>query len=243
MRALICLFTLGGIAGHLTASAQTLGTQGQGSTPDFSGIYDASGVSIGSSVYSEPDAYPLTDEGERALSAYDHVTADRQNIDDCAPETVPPILWGRTPVRFSQEDGHVTMHFERDDAVRTIHLDGSPPPADQPHSELGYARGRWVGSELRIETTHLVDGYVSNAGHPLSRDARLTERYWRNPGQMDLQMELVVEDPGNFTQPVTLSRVFTWSPEAQVRPWNCISFGDRHEEPDIDELARMLEAL
>ncbi len=128
MRELIWVVTMGSIACHLTAIAQTPETSGQSSTPDFSGIYDASSVPIGSSVLSEPDLYPLTDEGDLALSAYDRVEADRQNTDDCAPETMP-------------------------------------------------------------------------------------------------------------------SERFTWSPEAEIRAWNCISFGDRHEEPDIDELARMLEAL
>ena len=71
----------------------------------------------------------------------------------------------------------------------------------------------------------------------------MTERYWRNLGENDLQMELVVDDPVNYSEPVTLTRVFVWSAEEQVRPWECISLGPRFSEPDIDELARMLEEL
>ena len=95
MRKLSSLVTILGIVGHMTATAQT---------PDFSGVYDASSVTIGASVLSEPDVYPLTPEGDRAFRAYDNVAADRQNADDCAPETIPPILWGRTPIGFSHDD-------------------------------------------------------------------------------------------------------------------------------------------
>jgi hypothetical protein len=125
-RALIYCVTFLATMGQLPTNAQSFGVALTGSALDFSGIYGSSS-SINSSVISVPDVYPLTTAGERAYNSYDHVEADRQNIDDCAVEAVPAILWQRLPVRFSQEDGNVTMHFERDDAVRTIHMDDSPP--------------------------------------------------------------------------------------------------------------------
>ena len=77
----------------------------------------------------------------------------------------------------------------------------------------------------------------------MSENARLSERYWRNLDSDNLQMELIVQDPINYTEPVTLTREFVWSEEERVQSWNCISLGPRFIEPDIDELARMLEDL
>ena len=242
MRALLGFVMLGGVVGNFTASAQAPGTQAAASAVEFSGVY-VSGVSINDSAYTGPDVYPMTAAGERAHSVYDRVVADPQQADDCAVESVPAIFWSRLPMQIIQENGRIEMRLERDNTVRPIHMDGNPPPASQPHTELGYASGRWVGPVLTIETTHINAGVISNEGYPISRETRLTERYWRKPGQKNLQMELVVDDPVNYTQPVTLRREFVWSDEAQVRPWECISLGSRDAELSIDELARMLEEL
>jgi len=118
------------------------------------------------------------------------------------------------------------------------------PPSDRPHTELGYSTGRWSDGVLTVETTHLMDGVLfTNRGYPVSVDASLTERYWREAGSNDLQMELVIDDPVNYTQPVQLTRVWNWAPEEQVLPWNCVSLGPRDSEPDIDELRRLLRDL
>ena len=242
MRALLCFVILGGVVSNIIANAQAPGTQAAASAVDFSGVY-VTAVSINESAYTGPDVYPLTEQGARTHSAYDRVVADPQQADDCAVESVPAIFWSREPMQIIQEDGRLEMRLERDNTVRLIRMDGSPPPTGQPHSELGYALGRWVGSVLTIETTHIIAGVISNEGYPMSRDTRMTERYWRNPGQKNLQMEIVVDDPANYTQPVTLRREYIWSDEAQIRPWECISLGSRDAELSIDELARMLEEL
>ena len=135
------------------------------------------------------------------------------------------------------------MLSESGNTTRIIHMDGASPPAGQAYSENGYSTGRWEGTELRIETTHLLEGLVTNRGYPMSREARVTERYWRNPGEKDLQLELVVDDPVNYTQTVILGREFVWSADEQIRPWECVSLGQRDTAPDLDEVTRMLEEL
>ena len=242
MRALLFFAIAVGFASHLTASAQAPGPLAAASEVDFSGAY-VSGVPIESPVYTEPDVYPFTAVGERAHRAYDPLVADPQQVDDCAPEAIPAILWSRNPMQIDQEEGRIVIRFESGDTTRSIHLDGTSPATGQDHTETGFSTGHWVGTELKIETTHLIDGVITNGGYPISRDARMIERYWRNPGQKNLQMELVVDDPVNYTQPVTLGREFVWTSKDQVRPWECISLGPRDSEPDIDELARMLEEL
>ena len=137
------------------------------------------------------------------------------------------------------------MRFERGNTIRSIPVHGTAPSLDEPHTDLGYSVGRWVGAVLTIETTHMMDGVIrNNRGYPISREARITERYWREPGEDDLQIELLVDDPENYTEILKLGRVWIWSPNDQVRPWECISLGPRDSAPpDIDALARMLEEL
>ena len=100
------------------------------------------------------------------------------------------------------------------------------------------------GDVLTVETTHTTGGVIRNLrGHPLSPDTRLMERYWREPQEMDLRLELVIEDPANYTEAITLGRQWVWAPEEEVHGWECISLGPKDAEPDLDELARMLEEL
>ena len=209
--------------------------------PDFFGRY------VGELNISEPAEYVLTDQGQRAYDNYDPDYGDPRQWDDCEPEGIPAILLtsGVATVDLLEVDGAVEMHYERDDAVRVIHTDGSEPPPDHPHTALGYSRSRWDGDVLVIQTTHLTGGVViAQTSYPMSRDARVEERYWREPGESDMRMEVTVEDPVNYGQPVTIGRVWVWSPDAPKHPWNCVSLGPRHtDELDIDELRRRLEAL
>jgi len=245
MRALTFFTVLVGVISHTTVHGQVSGTQPAGSEVDFSGVYVAVFVGEPDIVF-EPDVYPFTAQAERAYYAYDPAVADPRVGNDCAPERIPAILWSADPMEIVHEDGRIVMRFEAGDTVRSISVDGTTPPADQPHTELGYSVARWVGDVLMIETTHLMGGIIVNdMGQPMSQDARISERYWREPGEVNLQMELLVDDPVNYTEPLKLGRVWGRSPDEQVRPWNCFSLQTpRESEPlEVDELARMLEEL
>ena len=56
-------------------------------------------------------------------------------------------------------------------------------------------------------------------------------------------MELTVNDPTNYTDTFSLSREWIWAPDEELQEYECINLGPRGDEPDIDELVRMLEAL
>ena len=238
MKALTVCAILVGVIGHLTAFAQAPGTQAAESDVDFSGTYVRGGP-VDLPAYTEPDVYPFTEEGERNYRDY----VDPRRVDDCSVPSFPQFLLLGYPMQIDHEDGRIVMLSESGNTTRIIHMDGASPPAGQAHTENGYSTGRWEGTELRIETTHLLEGLVTNRGYPMSREARVTERYWRNPGEKHLQLELAVDDPVNYSQTVTLGREFVWSADEQIRPWECVSLGQRDTAPDLDEVTRMLEEL
>ena len=210
-------------------------------TPDFFGRY------VGVLDIVEPEAYFLTPAGRNAYDEYDPDYGDPRQWNDCEPEGIPAILLtpGVATVDLIQVGGRFEMQFERDDAARVIHMDAGEPPDNQPYTALGYSRGRWDANALIIETTHLAGGVIiAQTSYPMSRDAVVSERYWREPGEYDLQMEVTVDDPANYQQPVTLRREWIRSPDAPRFPWNCVSLGPRHSDDlDLDELRRVLEEL
>ena len=226
---------LASVAGGLVVFAAA--PQAPGQTADFSGIY------AGSRTVVEPEAFAFTAEGQRAFDGYDRLE-DLRRYDDCAPESLTAILLSGliATMEIAPEDDRIVIRFERGDTVRSIDLTGTPPPADEPNTRVGYSTGRWEAGALLVETTRMTAGLMlQNRGYAISDQARITERYWRNPGEGDLQMELVVEDPVNYTEPLTFGREWAWSPEEEVRAWNCIPLGTRDSEPvDIDALRQRL---
>ena len=242
MRVLIFFAGLGGILSQSNVSAQEIGAVN--SEVDFSGIY-AVGVYTGVPTrVEEPDVYPFTEEGERTHNAYDRFTLDPRQLDDCVGDPVPELLWSANPMEIVQEEGRILMRFEENDTTRSIIMNGTPLSEEQSLTRLGYSIGHWEGSVLVIETTHMVSGVIFGSdGYPISQGTRITERYWRESGENDLQVEILIDDSINYTETVRLGRQWVWSPDEQVRPWGCFSLGPRDSEPDIDGLARMLEEL
>lgn len=240
MRVSTVFAVLGGVLSQSIVSAQE--TSAAGSQPNFSGIYAVGAYTGQPTPIDEPDVYPFTEEGARTHNTYDPFTQDPRQLDDCVGDPVPELLWSANPMEIVQEDEVFLMHFEENDTRRFIVMDGTPPSEQQAYTRLGYSIGRWDGDVLVIETTHMVSGVIFGSdGYPISREARLTERFWREPGQNDLQVELLVEDPVNYSETVRLGRQWIWSPEEQVRQWECFSLGPRDSEPDVDELVRMLQ--
>jgi hypothetical protein len=219
------------LMGSGTAFAQTL---------YFYGRY------VGVLTIEEPTEYFLTELGQNSYDNYDPNYGDPRQWDDCAPEGIPALLLtpGVATVDLLEvDDGNIEMRYERDDAIRTVHMNTARSAEGQSDSVLGYSHGYWADNVLTIETTNLTGGVViAQTSYPLSADAHVTERYWREPGENDLKMEVVVDDPLNYSEPVRIGRTWVWSPDAPLLPWACVGLGQRYnDELDISELRRLLE--
>ena len=165
MRALVVFVAVVGVVGQIPVQAQLPDAQSAALDPDFSGIY------AGAPTIIEPDVYPFTVEGERAHGVYDPLIGDPRQVDDCAPESMPAILWAGTlnTMEISLVDETIVMHLEHGGTIRSIHMAGARPSADQPHTELGFSMGSWSGDVLTVETTHLAGGVVfTSRGYPVS---------------------------------------------------------------------------
>ncbi len=210
---------------------------------DFLGIYAPPIYDGGGPPRRQPDEFPYTTAGRQAYESYDSERDNPRVRDNCAPDTMPRIIFSGNPMEMYEEDGRLVIRYERGNVVRTVHMDESAPPADEPFSYVGFSAGWWEGDVLTIQTTHMSGTVVQGGSTPMSREARVIERYWREPGELDLQHELEVHDPVNYTEPFVMGREWIWDPNEEIREWNCVDFGANDEPPDIDEVLRMLEEL
>ncbi|HYS25700.1 MAG TPA: hypothetical protein VEP46_08865, partial [Vicinamibacterales bacterium] len=64
---------------------------------------------------------------------------------------------------------------------RVIWMDGRPhPPAWAPHTFRGFSTGRFVGTSLVVNTTHLKQGWLRRNGTPESDQATVAEFFVRH---------------------------------------------------------------
>jgi hypothetical protein len=236
---LICFAIFISCIMHTTANSQA----DSSSNLDFSGIY-APPVFVGTVPVSEPDIYPFTTEGQQTFNAYDPLDDSPSQTNDCSPDLMPGILWSNSPMQLLQEKDRIIISYERGNTTRTILMDELSSYADQSYTDLGHSLGSWIDNVLTIKTIFLSSKTIrNNRGYPISPNAQVTERYWRALGENNLQMELIINDPINYTQPFKLSRAWIWAPHEELQEYECINLGPRDETPNIDELTRMLENL
>lgn len=162
--------------------------------------------------------YPLTEEGQRALSAWD---PNNNSLLLCGNKGQPLIMITPSPMDFTRQGDDILMRLEEYDARRLIHMDpNAQAPAE--HTIFGFSKGHFDGNVLVVETDHIAAGYFDPAGVRQSDQIRTVERFMPNADYSRLDYEITVTDPVNFSEPFTLSRYFVWYPEMSVHPYECL---------------------
>ncbi len=198
------------VAGALNAGAQ------QPVRPNLSGFWDA-----GHAVPIDPaltatlpaDTVILPDAGAPELPAGNYgglrpkpsalaAAKTWKPQDDMRPDRIclpPSIVYAMQvpfPIEIHQTAELIVMRLEYYDTVRLIFMDGRPhPPANAPHTRTGHSIGRWEGTTLVVDTTHLSAATITNNGLDHGENVRLRERFWLSPNGRTLLMQQEFEDP------------------------------------------------
>ena len=196
----------------------------QGPTPHLAdGTVDLSGVWSGGGPVGDiaqgmarGEAIPLNDHGKKVL-------ASRLSKDDpeanCLPTGVPrqsPYPW-----RMVQAPGHIFILFEGNiHSFRQIFMDGKHP-ADPDPTWYGHSIGHWEGETLVVDTVGYNDKFWFDfAGHPHSEQLHTIERYTRaDLGTLNIQT--VIDDPGDYTKPFTLNFTASLRPNEELMEYIC----------------------
>jgi hypothetical protein len=114
----------------------------------------------------------------------------------CLPPSIVYAMQGPFPMEIHQGSDMIVMRLEYYDMVRLIFLDGrAHPPAGAPHTKVGHSVGRWEGSTLVVDTTHLSASTITNNGLNHTEKVHLVERFWLANGGKTLMMLQEFEDP------------------------------------------------
>jgi hypothetical protein len=104
---------------------------------------------------------------------------------------------------------------------RAIYLDGRPHPSEYaPHTWSGFSTGEWVGDMLKVETTHLKEGWIRRNGLPRSEKASMTEYFIRHGDYLTLVT--IVKDPVFLTEPLIRTSNWILSPGFHTIAQSCV---------------------
>ena len=164
--------------------------------------------------------YPVLNErGLAYQKAFDEAVAPKY---DCVPSSSPAIQYDPYYMQVVQWPDRIVFRYEKDDAMRTVWLDGRKPTV-QDYSLQGFSVGRYEGNALIVETDHFlfdITGFDDYNGIPSSTLKKVTEKYWKENGE--LRMTLTLEDPLFLRQPASYTtRWLAAAPGYQLEPWEC----------------------
>jgi len=162
----------------------------------------------------------LTAEAEAWHAGY-LMHYDQPNVRCISPGITAMVAWGAYPFEILESDNRLTFLYEVDSEVRRVFLDGREAPEFYPPSGMGYSTGRWEGSQLVMETTHLVSNVRDFRGEPISEQAMLEEVYTLSEDGQSLSAVITLHDPGNYKRPPIRRREWTRNPNIEIYPYEC----------------------
>jgi uncharacterized protein DUF6152 len=152
----------------------------------------------------QPKPMPMSAEAKA-------IYAGRKFGDDhvlrCLPAGLPRIFGSPYPMQIVDAGTHYLMVFMQDNTPRRVWMDGRNPPAEQPLTSMGFAKGYWEDRTLVIETTMLSAGWLDGSGYPMSggADTRIVERWTPAADGLTMERTMTVHDK-LYTTPIVRTR-------------------------------------
>ena len=127
------------------------------------------------------------------------------------------------PFRLVETPTHIFIVMEADHGYRQVFMDGRKHPTGDglQLSWRGHSIGRWEGNTLVVDTVGFNDlTWFDNVGHVHSDRMRVVERFTRvDLGHLNVTM--VVDDPGAYSRPFTLTYTAELMPNAELMEYIC----------------------
>ena len=164
--------------------------------------------------------FPLTALGQQRFEGF---RLDQDPSLRCEPPGMPRAFYHLSPMDFRFDGDTLTIRYETMDVVRTVSIDGAPPPANTQHTPNGYSVGRWDGDSLIIDTMLLSAGETTRDGFPKSEAMTLREviRVEERDDVVYLIESVTITDPENFREMFTTVNEFAIEPEWDLLTFDC----------------------
>ena len=141
----------------------------------------------------------------------------------CLPPGVPRIMLMARPFEIVQTPNRILFVYEGGAHVwRQVWLDGRAHPKDPNPNWLGHSIGHWEGDTLAVDSVGFNDRtWLDDAGHPHTEQLHVIEKYSRT-GRLTMKYDVVIDDPGAYTQSWTSSGSLTFRPGEKLAEDICL---------------------
>jgi hypothetical protein len=160
---------------------------------------------------------------EAAIASRADWDPDDNHVMRCEPQGMPMIIGGGQPhpIEFIDKGETLSFRSEAHDIVRSINMEQTSIPEDEPHSRLGYSIGEWEDDNTLVVYTARIDWpYFDGDGTRQSEQVEAIERFSLSDDGRELTYHLTVTDSETFTEPATMERKYLALGET-VEPYEC----------------------
>jgi hypothetical protein len=164
-----------------------------------------------------------------AAAVYDYNSKNQSKYDPegyCLPPGGPRLMATPYPMEIVQlpEQKRILMIFEGATHIwREIFMDGRPHPQGDALNPtyLGHSVGHWEGDTLVVDVVGFNEStWLDYFGHPHTDLLHVVEKFTR-PNKNTLHYEALIDDPGAYTKPFTLSWEIPWRANGELTEYIC----------------------
>jgi hypothetical protein len=171
---------------------------------------------------------PLVPFTPWAAALYDynvHTMAKYDPEGYCIPPGGPRLFTTPYPMKIIQapDQKRVFFLFEAHHVFREVFMDGRAHPQGKTGTALGHSVGHYEdgGKTLVIDVTGFNEQtWLDFAGHPHTDQLHVTERFTR-PAKNQLRYEALIDDPGAYEHPWTVSWTMKWWVGGELDEYIC----------------------
>lgn len=231
------------LAGAMLASAapSSAALAADAPKPDLSGIWLPNSRESGRWPAQPP--YTAASAAARARWNAAYAPIDMTRDDEylsCMPYTLPQILSTITqyPFEIIATPAQILVHTEVFGQIRRIHMDAAPA-GDRLPTHTGYSRGRWEGSVLVVETTHVLPQHEGSRfqSSPAMRIVERLSLQEGGPAGKQLVTEVTVHDPQVYREPLQFRMVYKWARDVEVGEYICEQdLWDQHRDGNASRI-------
>jgi hypothetical protein len=168
-------------------------------------------------VRTEYVARLMTDAARERLRRRGDLAADPSI--QCEPPNLVRVLMAPPPIAIEVHDDKVIIHHEYWNTVRAIRriTDQSAPPVDGA-TRLGSSTARFEGATLIVESRNVAGSAFSSGGADITMTdgTRIVERYAASGNGARLELELIIDDPASYREPLVLAQSRVRTPDEKI---------------------------
>lgn len=143
----------------------------------------------------------MTDAARERRTRYDPAA---DPVIRCEPPHLIMLVLAPPPIAIEVHDDHVIIHHEYWNTVRTIRIADRIASSVEGSSRLGSSTARFEGATLIVESRNLA-GFTSQVQALTTTDGtRIVERYTASTNGARLDLELTIDDPASYREPLVL---------------------------------------